>query len=101
MESRSKQNRPLETFHSISLRLITEYAWYVSNVNSHNDLHITLLQKKKLAHHQNKRFYDKRSNHQNPITSQFSSLTVHGNSNRRLKINWSRDVLKHDNVIIL
>jgi hypothetical protein len=76
----------LEAFQSISIRVITRCPWYVTNLNTHNDLHIET--PKKLAHQYYKIFHNKLTNNKYPLISQMSSLTIPGNPIRRLKRKW-------------
>lgn len=81
----------LQSFQSISLRLITNAPWYVSNRTLHNDLNIPMLTS--LASYHYKKFHTNALNHSNPLISKLASLTIPDNPPRRLKRNWPRDLL--------
>jgi len=70
----------LQSFQSISLRLLTNAPWYVSNHTIHKDLYI-------LTHHtftstHYKKFHSKTINHPNPLISNLSFKTIPDNPPR-------------------
>lgn len=80
----------LQAFQSISLRIITNAPWYVSNLTLHNDLNISPIsdQASKLY----KRFHKKLHHHPNPLIANLSTIEL-PDTTRRLKRKWSRDLL--------
>lgn len=76
----------LQSFQSISLRVITGAPWFVSNQSLHNDLKILTLPE--LASQSNKKLHTAIINHLN-----LCSLTNPINPLRRLKQHWPRDPL--------
>uniref|UniRef100_A0A2S2QYV7 Putative RNA-directed DNA polymerase n=1 Tax=Sipha flava TaxID=143950 RepID=A0A2S2QYV7_9HEMI len=81
----------LQSFQSISLRVITGAPWFVSNQSLHNDLKILTLPE--LASQSFKKLHTAIINHQNPLISNLHSLTNPINPLRRLKRRWPRDLL--------
>jgi hypothetical protein len=81
----------LQSFQSISLRVITGAPWFVSNQSLHNDLKILTLPE--LASQSYKKLHTAIINHQNPLISNLRSLTNPINPLRRLKRRWPRDLL--------
>uniref|UniRef100_A0A2S2N814 Putative RNA-directed DNA polymerase n=1 Tax=Schizaphis graminum TaxID=13262 RepID=A0A2S2N814_SCHGA len=82
----------LQSFQSISLRLMTNAPWYVSNLTIHKDLNIPTLLTLASTHY--KKLHSKTNNHPNPLISNLSSKTLPDNPPRRLKRNWPRDLLR-------
>jgi hypothetical protein len=85
----------LQSFQSISLRLLTNAPWYVSNHAIHKDLNIPTLHTLNSAHYKKFHFYT--NNHPNPLIANLSSKTLSDNPPRRLKRNWPRDLLRYIN----
>jgi len=74
--------KTLQSFQSISLRLITNAPGYVSNLTFlHNDLKIPIITT--LGSYTYKRFHNNTYNHNNPLISKLSSLTLPDNPQRR------------------
>lgn len=82
-----------QSFQSINLRLLTNSPWYVSNRTLHHDLSIPTIPVLASTHY--KKFHSTTINHPNPLISNISSLTLPNNPPRRLKRNWSRDLLNN------
>jgi len=82
---------PIQAFQSITLRLITGAPWYITNAALHNDLKIQTVNELAKSHY--KSFHSKLTNHINPFIQNMSSLTL-PQIHRRLKRNWSRDILR-------
>jgi hypothetical protein len=85
--------RPIQAHQNITLRLITGAPWYiqVSNASLYKDLNITTVKKLATTHH--KRFHFKLDSHKNHLIKNMSSNALAENPKRRLKINWSRNLL--------
>jgi len=80
-----------QSFQSINLRLITNAPWYISNHTLHKDLNICTLST--LARTCYSNFHANTHSHPNPLIANLSSETLPDNPPRRLKRNWSRDLL--------
>lgn len=80
----------IQTFQSITLRIITNAPFYVSNRTLHTDLRVnTVDETARLLY---KRFRLRLTNHPNPLISALNSDTIPGNPPRRLKRRWCRDL---------
>ena len=86
---KSNTNR-IQTFQSITLRIMTNAPPYVSNHTLHTDLKInTVEETAKILY---KRLHNRLANHSNPLISALNSDTIPGNPSRRLKRKWCRDL---------
>ena len=90
--AKPSQIQIIQAFQSISLRLITSAPWYVTNNTLHKDLKIQTVEQ--LTKQYYNKFHKKLQQHQNPLISQLSSLTLPDNPPRRLKRRWCRDLLQ-------
>ena len=81
----------LQAFQSITLRVLSNAPWYVSNLTLHHDFNLPPISSL-AAHHYNK-FHKNTLNHSNPLISNLSSRTIPDNPPRRLKRKWPRDLL--------
>ncbi|KAL4136298.1 hypothetical protein QTP88_007846 [Uroleucon formosanum] len=89
--SKNSNINKFQAFQSISLRLLTNSPWYVSNRSLHKDLKIPTISE--LASNHYKKFHKNTINHPNPLISNLSSLSLPDNPIRRLKRKWPRDLL--------
>ncbi|VVC30826.1 Pre-C2HC domain,Reverse transcriptase domain [Cinara cedri] len=81
----------IQTFQNKFLRLITNSPPYISNLTLHTDLKMKSIHEEAVAFY--KRFHSKLPSHSNPLISNLATLTIPGNSPRRLKRKWCRDLL--------
>jgi len=80
----------IQTFQSITLRIITDAPFYVSNHTLHTNLRVnTVDATAKLLY---KLFRSRLTNHPNPLISALNSDSIPGNPPRRLKRRWCRDL---------
>ena len=80
----------IQRFQSITLRMITEGPFYVSNHTLHTDLNIkTISEMSSIIH---KRYRLRLENHPNPLIAALNAQTIPGNPQRRLKRRWCRDL---------
>lgn len=82
-----------QAFQSISLRVLSNAPWYVSNRTLHQDLNIPSISTL-TSYHYNK-FHKNTFTHPNPLISKLSSCTIPDNSPRRLKRKWPRDLINN------
>jgi hypothetical protein len=83
--------RPIQAFQSISLRLLTNAPWYVSNLFLHKDLKLSITTE--LAKITYKRLHQNLNTHTNLLISQMFTITLPKNPPCRLKRKWCRDQL--------
>ena len=88
--AKKSNTNKIQTFQSITLRIITNAPAYVSNHTLHTDLVInTVDETSKILY---KRFRARLENHKNPLISVLNSDTIPDNPPRRLKRKWCRDL---------
>lgn len=81
----------IQTFQSISLRIITNAPFYVSNHTLHSDLGLQTVAEVASSYY--KRFRSSLTNHPNPLILALNSINIPGNPTRRLKRRWCRDLI--------
>ncbi|KAF0683293.1 zinc finger MYM-type protein 6-like, partial [Aphis craccivora] len=79
------------TFQSISLRIITNAPFYVTNHTLHSDLGLPTVGD--VAIYSYKRYRSRLTNHPNPHILALNSANIPGNPQRRLKRRWCRDLI--------
>lgn len=80
----------IQTFQSISLRIITGAPFYVSNHSLHKDLGLRTVSEVAASYYS--RFRSRLLNHPNPLISSLDSTNIPGSPPRRLKRHWCRDL---------
>lgn len=86
---KSNSNK-IQTFHSITLRIITNAPSYVSNHTLHTELKTNTIEE--TAKIMVKRFHSRLKNHQNSLVSALGSDSIPGNPPRKQKRNQGRDL---------
>uniref|UniRef100_A0A2S2QP24 RNA-directed DNA polymerase from mobile element jockey n=1 Tax=Sipha flava TaxID=143950 RepID=A0A2S2QP24_9HEMI len=83
-----------KVFRSITLRVLFNAPWYVSNRILHHDLNLPSISS--LASHHYNKFHKNTFKNSNPLISKLSSCTIPDNSpplSCRLKLKWPLDLL--------
>jgi len=80
----------MQTFQSITLRIITNAPFYVTNHTLHSDLGLPTVAE--VATSSYKRYRSRLTNHPNPLILALNSTNIPGNPPRRLKRRWCRDL---------
>lgn len=89
--SKNSNLNKLQAFQSITLRVLSNAPWYVSNRTLHHDLNLPTIST--IASYQYNKLHKNFINHTNPLISNLSSRTLPDNPPRRLKRKWPRDLL--------
>jgi hypothetical protein len=79
------------SFQSTTLRIITKAPFYVTNYTLHTVLNVPKITE--TANSSYKLFRARLANHLNPLILTLNSNTIPGNTPRRLKRNWCRDLI--------
>ena len=80
----------IQTFQSITLRIMINAPFYVTNHTLHSDFDIPTVTEVASSYY--KRFRCRLANHLNPLISALNSANIPGNPPRRLKRRWCRDL---------
>lgn len=80
----------MQTFQSITLRIITNAPFYVTNHTLHSDLGLPTVAE--VATSSYKRYHSRLTNHPNPLILALNSANIPGNPPRRLRRRWCRDL---------
>jgi hypothetical protein len=81
----------IQTFQSISLRIIINAFFYVTNHTLHADLGLPTIAE--VASSFYKRYRSRLKNHPNPLIFALNSANISGNPPRRLKRCWCRNLV--------